>query len=152
MVKQVPIGNAPGVILVDDEDFDNVSAFRWTLKPEGYVWRSVHGGRRHVYLHRQLLGLTWGDKREADHKNRNRLDNRRTNLRILTQAKNRQNTPALGGLSPYRGVTYDSARAKWVAQAQMDRRHYFLGRYESESEAAEAAFAWRRKNMPYAED
>ena len=139
--------------LVDDEDAGLATEFRWSLNANGYAWRSIMGGTRHVYLHRQLLGLERGDRRQVDHVNRNKLDNRRSNLRVVTPAENRQNTPALGGSSRHRGVRWDAARGKWAASVQLDRKHRYVGRFDTEDEAAQAAAAFRRKHMPYsAED
>lgn len=103
-------------------------------------------------LHRVILGLGPKDNVEIDHINRDRLDNRRCNLRILDRQRNAQNVPARGGSSQFRGVTWDKNRRKWVAQANHEQRHIFLGRFDSEQAAADAAARFRELHMPYSTD
>jgi hypothetical protein len=40
------------------------------------------------------------------------------------------------GSSKYRGVTWDRANKKWIAQIAYDKKNYKLGRFASEDEAA----------------
>lgn len=149
----MPVHRRSGVVahaLVDAADADDVLRYRWTLNANGYAWRSVEGGRRHVYLHRAIAGATWGDGVYVDHINRDRLDCRRENLRVVTPRQSAQNKPALTGR--FRGVSFDTARGKWQAAAQLDGRRYAIGRYATEDEAASAAAAWRRDHMPFSEE
>lgn len=108
--------------------------------------------RRHFRLHRELLGLSESDTREVDHINRDRLDNRRCNLRVVTHAQNGQNVPAQGGTSPHRGVSFCRQTGRWRAHVMIDGKQNQLGRFDTEQEAAIAAAAFRRKHMPFAED
>lgn len=144
-------GEVVAEALIDDEDAA-LASYGWVLNSNGYAWRSIMGGRRHVYLHREVLGLERGDGRQADHINRDRLDNRRSNLRVVTPGQNRQNTPPLGGTSRFRGVSWDRARHKWIASVQVNRRHHYVGRFTSEADAATAVAEARRRLMPYSEE
>jgi len=56
------------------------------------VYAHVVIARRNVYLHRLILGLTAGE--EADHINRDGLDNRRSNLRVCSRLQNAHNQGA----------------------------------------------------------
>lgn len=101
-------------------------------------------------MHRQVLGMGPEDKRQADHMNRDKLDNRRFNLRIVEKdGHNKQNVPARGGYSEHRGVSYDKARGKWIAQVKLNGKKWGR-RFDTEGEAAEAARAWRLEHMPFA--
>jgi hypothetical protein len=152
-VTQLPLYDRSGVIVahfeVDATDEDGISDWRWSLNGNGYVWRSINGGKQHIYLHRALVGLERGDRRQCDHIDRDKLNNRRSNLRVATSAQNRQNTPAIGGSSKYRGVHWDKSRGKWAATAQLDRRLHHLGRDNSELEAHQVATEWRKLHMPF---
>ncbi len=141
-------------VIVDDADYEQLRRWRWALT-RGYASRLTVLGEngfrkgRRMLIHRQLLGLAFGDPREGDHLNGNRLDNRRANLRIVTVAENRQNQNAAGhrdGSSRYRGVCWDAARGKWMVRAN----HKHLGRYDDEDEAGKVAAAYRREHMPFA--
>jgi hypothetical protein len=140
-----------GHTIVDDEDAHQ-SAHRWRVI-DGYAIRTsrADGRARTIRLHREILGLTHGDSLASDHINRNRLDNRRSNLRVVTRAQNAQNVPShRGSSSKYRGVTWYARARKWLAQAKFNGRNHFLGYYRIEEDAAAAASEFRRANMAHA--
>ncbi len=71
--------------LVDDADHQRLARFQWRQLPSGYVvrrQRHVGGARRYYYLHREIVGATHGDLLKVDHLNGQKLDNRRSNLRV----------------------------------------------------------------------
>lgn len=76
------------IALVDDEDAWALE-FSWHLNAKGYVRRTLlePGREAHPRLHREILGLAFGDPREGDHIDGNKLDNRRRNLQILTNTE-----------------------------------------------------------------
>lgn len=76
--------------LIDAEDYELVVGHRWWLSTAGYAFAKGADGRS-VLMHRLLMGCARGDQREVDHHNRNRLDNRRSNLRFCTHAENMAN-------------------------------------------------------------
>jgi hypothetical protein len=152
--SQIPVGGPHtkrrGVALVDAEDAEAVGAYRWHMQSRGYAARNtwVGGSRLYVLMHRFLLGLAPCDPRQADHVNGDRLDNRRANLRVCVSAQNQQNR--LDG--PYRGATWDDSRSLWQAYATLGGKRHFLGRFATRDEAATAAAAFRRANMPFSAD
>lgn len=90
--------------IVDDDDYDFLLQWRWIAMPSpGGMWYAArHEGRKVIFMHRVLLGLTASD--ETDHKNRDGLDNRRQNLRRATRTQNQQNRGhQLGGYIPIQG-------------------------------------------------
>lgn len=107
--------------------------------------------RQTFAMHRQILGLEAGDGCEVDHRNGDGLDNRRSNLRLVTRAQNKQNVSARGGYSKHRGVTFDRRRQKWKAQVKLNGTTHNVGRFDDELEAARAASAFRRQHMPFSE-
>lgn len=142
-----------GYTLVDDDDFDWLSIFSWNLSPWGYAVSRWRGSGRVIVMHRLVLGLASNDSRMGDHKNRNRLDNRKQNLRIVTKAQNLQNLPSgKESSSRFRGVTFCRYTGQWRAGLRVNGRQKWLGRFETEIEAAEAAREARRKYMEFAVD
>jgi hypothetical protein len=105
-----------------------------------------------ILLHRAILGLAYGDNRDGDHRNRDRLDCRRSNLRVVPKLGNRQNVPSRGGTSRYRGVTWFASRNKWMARLQVNGKPVHIGYFADEHEAGAAALAARQRLMPYALD
>ncbi len=50
---------------------------------------------------------------EVDHVNGDSLDNRRSNLRVVSRRENLRNRRGWSTRSPYKGVNYDKKRGKW---------------------------------------
>lgn len=141
--------------VVDASDAAWAGQWRWGYH-HGYAERVDLSGERPqtVALHRELLGLPRvSDGRQGDHINRNRLDDRRSNLRIVPKGKNPQNMGNRRGTSSqYRGVSWSSKMRKWLVQVNVNGRSKYFGVFDSEEAAAERARAVRREHMPYAID
>jgi hypothetical protein len=149
---------APGDIshwaLVDPEDHARFAAYSWSLS-DGYARRyGPRPAKLVVYMAREILGLAHGDPRQADHINRDRLDNRRSNLRVVTSAQNNRNVGANARTtSPHRGVSRDGHRGKWRAQATLAGAGHNLGRYVDETAAARAVNDfWTERGYPAPND
>ncbi len=141
--------------LIDASDADFAGQWPWHLSDSGYAVRGDRqdGKLRILRLHRELFGIAPGDHREVDHINRNKLDDRRSNLRVATRDEQMQNVPSKpGSSSQYRGVHWHRHRKKWVARIGVGGKSMYLGLFSSEAEAAEAARAARARLMPYAVD
>lgn len=141
--------------IVDAADYDELTLHRWCRSRWGYARRgiSTDGRRYEIKLHRQLLGLKHGDGLQVDHINGDRLDNRRTNLRVVTHAQQGQNLPNVGrGRSEYRGVSFHKTTRRWRADVTVKGKQCWVGLFDTELEAAEAAEAFRRRNLPFATD
>lgn len=77
-------------ILIDIEDVDKINKYSWRLNEKGYVVTDIKGKK--VRLHNLILNRDTSDpKIVCDHINRNKLDNRKENLRIVTQKENNLN-------------------------------------------------------------
>lgn len=154
-MQTIPLTDRHGEVvayaLVDDEDHEALTQHRWHLSRSGYAVRTLprDGGTPGAsYMHREILGLDQGDRRQGDHLNRVRLDNRRTNLRVVTHAANRQNVRGRPGTSQHRGV-YRRPSGRWAAQVRAHGRVHVIGTYDTESEAAHAAATARRALLPF---
>lgn len=129
--------------LVDDADYEELSKYKWYANKNRsgifYAWRvskNKNGSPEKISMHRQLLGLKHGDKRQGDHINHNGLDNRRNNLRICTPQQNQFNQRKKPKTSRYKGVSWCSRTKKWMAGIQFDGKSIFLGRFRFEELAA----------------
>jgi len=134
------------VALIDDDKYDLVSQYKWfaTYLPNGrcfYALTSIYvnGMKKQLYLHRFLLGLEFGNKLQADHINKNTLDNRLENLRIATSAENcRNRRKRRDNTSGYIGVSWHKRECKWRTQIKTDGIMKHIGYFRNKHDAARA--------------
>jgi HNH endonuclease len=134
--------------LVDDEDFDKCQQYRWIRLPTrddgrgGYVYTWLDRTKRRgqlMYLHHLILGRP-PEGHVVDHINRNPLDNRRSNLRIVNHALNVINQRPHMSRTGVRGVQpFPKNRLHpWVARIKVKGKQYNLGYFATLEEAARA--------------
>ncbi len=108
----------------------------------GYKKASING--KVVPLQRIIWSFMYGEPDEGmiiDHINGNRSDNRIDNLRLVTPSQNTQNQhkPRKDNLSSgIKGVTLYKPNGTWQAQIRAHGKYYYIGRYKTKEEAAEA--------------
>lgn len=129
------------IALVDDQDFNLVSQFKWRSFSPRNVFYAVANikapkGKGHgLLMHRLLMGVKG---KSIDHINGNGLDNRRENLRLATAKQNAFNIPKRKGCtSRFKGVSWDASKKRWESKLMADRK-IFIGRFSDEVEAAKA--------------
>lgn len=133
-IKLLGIWGKGKIALIDDCD-SKFAKFKWYVTRQGYVIRyhNYHGRTR---LHNELLGIS-SRITLIDHINRNKLDNRRENLRICNKAQNTINSPAnKNNTSGYKGVTFCKKNGKWKAQLKVNYKNLNLGYRLTKIEAA----------------
>ena len=110
-------------VLVDLEDYPFLSTLKWSIRKNpqnGFRVRCTSSGYNSQELHQILLPAE--DGLLCDHINRNPLDNRRENLRMVSQSVNATNARArTESKSGIRGVYYRPARpgvakAAWICE------------------------------------
>jgi hypothetical protein len=142
MVKKIPLTKGKFTI-VDDCDFDILNKHSWYYSSHGYAARSavINGKKQIIYMHRQIMETQKGFY--TDHKNLNRLDNTRGNLRVCTSMQSSGNigkrvykNKKLS--SRFKGVHWSKCAKKWVSQFCINGKRVSLGLYENEIDAAKA--------------
>lgn len=138
--RKIPLANGKGEALVDNEDYDWLIKFNWSYS-QGYVSRGItnNSKRENVLIHRLLMNVT-DSNLYVDHINHNTLDNRRSNLRIVTQKQNSQNRKKNNGKnsSIFKGVSISNDGKKWVATTSFNSKQIYIGIFNTEMEAAKA--------------
>jgi len=127
------------VALVDDADFEWLNQWKWHACKGTRTYYAKRESPT-ILMHREILGLKFGDGIETDHRNGDGLDNRRENLRKCTNAENCHNRVHLCSRksSIYKGVNWDKRKQKWQARTRYEGKSIFLGYYDSEIDAARA--------------
>ena len=133
-VRRIPVGNGL-FATVDAADYEEVRKYRWRAIRHGRkVYAATRKNGRTVYMHRMLMRPRKGYV--VDHIDGNALNNRRCNLRVCTPAQNLTNKAPRGGSSRFIGVY--RAKDKWVAHVTCSGKHYHVGVFADEVEAAKA--------------
>ena len=133
------------VAIVSPEDFEAVNQFRWFMgsKTNPYAHRCLRtnatkSGRTTQAMHlfiAERMGIA--DAECIDHSNRDRLDNRRSNLRRATRSSNGANqAPRRDRV--FKGITFSRLVKKWRAQIRVEGDMYQLGCFTCPIAAANA--------------
>jgi len=133
--------------IIDIEDIDKVKNYKWSEMGSGYATATYYKGdmKTGILLHRLIMGLD--DEKDYDHKDGNRKDCRKQNLRpasSLENAKNRlrQNTNTSGFI----GVSWSKVKDMWRSYIQVDYKQKHLGYFDS---IRDATFERIKAEMKY---
>jgi hypothetical protein len=131
---------------VDPSWFHEISKYTWFAKKDSHyatTYKAVrltpHGSFNClIYMHRQILNAPKG--RIVDHKDGNGLNNTVDNLRFATHSQNASNRPKFKSKtsSRYIGVSFKKDSSRWIAYITLKGKRFWLGRFDSEIEAAKA--------------
>jgi hypothetical protein len=137
------INNIIKYAFVDDSDYYNVVSKKWIVNEKGYA---IHN--RCISMHRFIMNCTAHDGRKVDHKNHNRMDNRKSeNLRFITDSLNSRNTVKKEGtLSKYVGVSWNKENKKWITRISKKGKNIHIGCFDCE-EAAHNAYHTEYKKL-----
>ena len=145
MIKIVGTSNGEAFI-IDKEDAVEVEKYNWqSLKNKhGNIvaiqrCKTINGNRETLQLHRELLGLKKGDKRQGNHIDKDPSNNTRKNLEIVTCSENvRWQNKQRNNKSGYIGVCWDNKNEKWEVQITVNYKKQRIDRYDDIKEAAKA--------------
>lgn len=119
-------------IIVDPEYQYLLSKYKWWIKSNGYVTARIDG--KFILLHRLIMKAK--DEEEIDHKNRNKADNRKSNLKVSTRVENMRNVDYQPGKSGIVGVTFHTQNKNWIARIRNGKTRIHLGSFSTKKEAA----------------
>ena len=140
-MKEIQLTQGKSTI-VDDEDFPYLNQFKW-YHAQGYA--AIKRNDRVVRLHKLILNIP--KNYEIDHKNNDKLDNRKENLRICTHAQNVKNRSLnSNNTSGYKGVDFSKIAGKWRARINLNGKSISLGYFRNK---LEATFAYKQGAFKY---
>jgi hypothetical protein len=122
------------VAIVDDELFEWLNRFNWHYANVEYASGNIDGER--IFMHRLIMDAPKGI--EVDHKNRNKLDNRKENLRLCNSKENKRNIKKKNKDSEYHGIRRDKTGEKWSVSIRTDEGIMRVGTFTDKVAAANA--------------
>ena len=143
-MKSLMLQNSCSSAVVDSSQFSKASTERWYLTRKGYV--ACASLKPPILLHEFLFGSASKGKM-WDHRSRNKLDNRRKNLRKVIRSQNILNSGVRrDNTSGFRGVDYHETSGLWRARASINGKPQSLGYFTDPIEAAKVRDAVVRKH------
>lgn len=145
-MKKIPLGRVKRGLytIVSDKDYKRLLQWKWYLNAFGYVQR-LDENKKVILMHRVILEAKTGEI--CDHRNGNRIDNRRSNLRICTTQENVRNRDAgKNSKSGFKGVSWDKNSQMWRAKIVYQRKDYILGYF---TDIRDAIVAYNKSALKY---
>lgn len=127
-------------VFFDEQDSELILRHKWCITKAdcGYYAQTaivIDGKQRRVEMHRLIMGSQPG--KLIDHKDRNGLNNRRSNLRFCTPSQNRCNTRGkINSRTGYKGVFTAAQTKNFRAQIRMAGKTIHGGMFKTPAEAA----------------
>ena len=143
-------------VLIDPEDAGLVGDRNWNLSGSGYAISnaSKRKGTPYAYMHRLICDPA--DGLVVDHINGDKLDNRRSNLRAVSQVINQANRHRVKRVSAsgHRGVYWNRRDENWCAQIHVNGKSRHIGFFPTielavQARAAAEQSAWGLSCTPY---
>jgi hypothetical protein len=135
------------VAIVDDDMYDYLNQWKWFYHVNGYALRTYkeNGKSKKERMHRAVINAPSGY--DVDHINGNKLDNRKSNLRVATRSQNNYNKSVQSNsTSGFKGVSWSTQKNKWRARIHVDKQEINLGFFEY---TIDAVMAYNEAAMKY---
>lgn len=122
--------------MFDLDDLPIVESRSWYKDKDGYLASSYFFNNRRCFVmfHREVMHAMSGQW--VDHKNRDKTDNRKYNLRCCERTENNRNRSRFStNTSGVTGVFFDKERNRWVADITYNHKRICIGRYALKQDA-----------------
>ncbi|MGX5581919.1 HNH endonuclease [Bacillus cereus] len=125
MTKVITVTRKNGDVheILVDADFE----FNGTIGVMNVGYPYVYNKDTYTYLHNYIMGVSSNKDMQIDHINRNRMDNRKSNLRVVTSAQNSANRKV-------KGYTFHKQSGYWRSRFKVNRKEKVVY-YKTEEEA-----------------
>lgn len=122
--------------IIDAEDLSKVAGKTWHINAMGYPQTNIYRGGTSPLLHRLIMG-DYEKGYCVDHIDRDKLNNRKSNLRICRQGDNAKNSGLrVNNTSGFTGVR--KQRGRWYAEIQANGKTHYLGSFNNFDDAVNA--------------
>lgn len=117
----------------DLNQYEKLSQYYW-YNQKGYLISNIDN--KTIYMHRFILNLNDDEVLSVDHMNRKKYDNRKENLRLVTQKQNTWNSGIrTDNVSGVTGVYYIKKKGIWLANMTYNYKQIHLGFYKNKEDA-----------------
>lgn len=123
-------GEESGRAIIDVDNVEKCKQYKWHIKRSRNTDYVLNTGEDRFFLHRLIMNY-YGHDMEIDHINRNGLDNRKSNLRLVTHSKNITNQGESTGIFKVKSGRYRATICK-------DSKSIYIGTYDTFEEAYSA--------------
>lgn len=133
-MRTIPLTNSAKVAVVNNSDYAKLSQRKWYLTKKGYA-RSTASPI--CFLHEAVMGKAPLGK-QWDHRDTDKLNNRKQNLRLSTQSQNKANSKKYRNNSTgFKGI--QKFGNLWYARVDFNGKPYNVkGGFKTPEEAARA--------------
>lgn len=134
-MNTIKLSNSKYSFNIDDEDYDRVNQYSWSLGQDDTIHARV--GNEVINIGRFIL--SYYGPNTVDHKDRDRFNNQKENLRLATRSQNQQNRKIPSqNTSGFKGVHWERRMNKWRARITVNKYTIHLGFFSDKIEAAKA--------------
>jgi urocanate hydratase len=120
-------------LLIDDDDFDRLNQFKWSLNDKGYAQNRIHGSS--IYMHQAVIGYA-PKGMMIHHKDENKLNNQKSNLEFVRRGTHKHHHTKTKATSGVRGVSMHGS--KFQARIYEHGSEIYIGTFDSWEKAAHA--------------
>jgi hypothetical protein len=130
------------VTIIDEADRE-LCQHKWHLNQSGYAKRAIYIDGRQVTktLHRAVMERVLDRPLEKgemiDHKDGDRLNNTRSNLRLATPTQNQWNCGPRKKIG-YKGIKFSKKLGRWLAVINFEGKRLYFGSHQDPKDAAAA--------------
>lgn len=138
-VYMKPTNNKDIEFMFDEEDLEKILPYKWYIMPQGYIVTKTNPntGKSCWRIHHCILDFVYNGTTEIDHADRNRLNNKKNNLREVPHRVNNRNGKLRTNStkSGYIGVNWCEEKQKWHSTIFKEGKRYYQGAYDTIEEA-----------------
>lgn len=126
--------------IIDIEDIELVAQYKWSYHHKGYVTTKDKETRKEIRLHNLIMGVCdkdiFVDHIMHNNKETRGLDNRKSNLRLVSRSQNGQNSSLSSrNTSGVKGVSWDKKQKKWHVSININKLRIELGFFDNKEDA-----------------
>ena len=130
---EIILSNTGNRAIIDIEDVPKIEQYKWYESTyDGYVVAVING--KNIKLHNFIIGKH--EKEMIDHKDRNKFNNRKENLRHASRIETSRNKgKQSNNTSGVVGVSWHKQHEKWYAYINVNKKRIPLGLFDDLEEA-----------------